>query len=96
MTDSAPSTDNSKRPRRRSIIREFCLNTSTHALPSIARSESIHNRLFWSISFLAFLAIMIYTRKLSAPMEVMLKNYDGADYNYSQNICYNICHQTYM
>ena len=60
MTDSAPSTDNSKRPRRRSIIREFCLNTSTHALPSIARSESIHNRLFWSVSFVAFLGIMIY------------------------------------
>ena len=36
------------------------------------------------------------TRKLSTPMEAMLKNYDGADYNYSQSICYNICHQTYM
>ncbi|CAF3751624.1 unnamed protein product [Rotaria sp. Silwood1] len=46
--------------RRRSIIREFALNTSTHGLPGIARSESIHNRIFWSISFLCFTAVMIY------------------------------------
>ncbi|CAF0888993.1 unnamed protein product [Rotaria sordida] len=46
--------------RRRSIIREFCLNTSTHALPGIARSESFHNCVFWSISFLIFTGIMIY------------------------------------
>ncbi|CAF0991743.1 unnamed protein product [Rotaria sordida] len=46
--------------RRISIIREFALNTSTHALPGIARSESIHNRVFWSISFISFTAIMIY------------------------------------
>ncbi|CAF1331203.1 unnamed protein product [Rotaria sp. Silwood1] len=49
-----------RRRRRRSIIREFCLNTSTHALPGIARSESMHNRLFWSISFVIFTGIMIY------------------------------------
>lgn len=44
--------------RRRSIIREFCLNTSTHALPGIARSQSIQNRIFWSISFVCFTGIM--------------------------------------
>ena len=36
------------------------------------------------------------TNKLSAPMEAMLKNYAGADYNYSQAICYNICQQVYV
>ncbi|CAF1075561.1 unnamed protein product [Adineta steineri] len=46
--------------RRRSIIREFFLNTSAHALPGIARSKSIHNRVFWSISFVSFTGIMIY------------------------------------
>lgn len=35
-----------KRRRRRSIIRNFCLNTSAHGLPGIARSQSIWNRLF--------------------------------------------------
>ena len=49
-----------RRRRRRSIIREFSLNTSTHGLPGIARSESIHNRVFWSISFLGFTIITIY------------------------------------
>lgn len=46
---------------RRSIIREFCLNTSTHALPGIARSASLPNRLFWSISFIIFMGLMIYS-----------------------------------
>ena len=48
------------RPRRRSIIREFALNTSTHALPGIARSQSKHNRIFWIVSFVAFTGIMSY------------------------------------
>jgi hypothetical protein len=48
------------RARRRSIIREFALNTSTHALPGIARSQSKHNRIFWTISFLIFTGVMIY------------------------------------
>ena len=52
--------DKKKMRRRRSIIQEFSLNTSTHGLPGIARSESMHNRLFWTISFLGFTAIMIY------------------------------------
>ncbi|CAF1156566.1 unnamed protein product [Rotaria sordida] len=58
--DKIPTIEGKKRPRRRSIIREFCLNTSTHALPGIARSESIHNRIFWSVSFIGFAVIMIY------------------------------------
>ena len=44
----------------RSIIREFGLNTSTHGIPGIARSESMHNRIFWSISLLIFASIMTY------------------------------------
>jgi hypothetical protein len=46
--------------RRRSIIREFSLNTSTHGIPGIARSQTIHNRIFWSLSFLLFTGIMLY------------------------------------
>lgn len=46
--------------RRRSIIREFGLNTSTHGIPGIARSESIPNRIFWSIAFIAFTGVMLY------------------------------------
>lgn len=44
----------------RSIIKEFSLNTSTHGLPGIARSQSIYNCIFWSITFICFLGIMIY------------------------------------
>ena len=44
----------------RSIMREFLLNTSAHALPWIARSKSIQNRIFWSISFIVFTGIMIF------------------------------------
>lgn len=58
--DKIPTVEVKKQPRRRSIIREFCLNTSTHALPGIARSESIHNRAFWLVSFISFSGIMIY------------------------------------
>lgn len=53
---NAPATET----RRSSIVREFALNTSTHALPGIARSRSHLNRIFWSISFLVFTAIMSY------------------------------------
>ncbi|UJR11174.1 hypothetical protein I4U23_015355 [Adineta vaga] len=31
-----------------------------HGVPGIARSESIHNRIFWSISFISFTIVMIY------------------------------------
>jgi hypothetical protein len=47
-------------PRRRSIIREFALNTTTHGLPSIARSQSKHNCIFWSVSTVIFTGIMIF------------------------------------
>ena len=46
--------------RRVSIIKEFGLNTSTHGIPGIARSENIPNRIFWTIAFLIFTGIMIY------------------------------------
>lgn len=52
--------ENIDRIHARSIVREFFLNTSAHALPGIARSKSIHNRVFWSISFISFTGIMIY------------------------------------
>jgi hypothetical protein len=56
-----PETKVEKRqPRRRSIIREFCANTSAHALPGIARSQTMHNRMFWAISFIIFTGIMVY------------------------------------
>ena len=56
-----PAWENeSPRSRRCSIIREFALNTSTHALPGIARSKSKHNRAFWAISFIIFTGIMVY------------------------------------
>lgn len=48
------------RTRRISIVKEFALNTSTHALPGIARSQCWSNRLFWSISFITFASVMIY------------------------------------
>lgn len=43
-----------------SIIREFSLNTTAHGLPGIARSESMHNRIYWSIALLGFTGFMIY------------------------------------
>jgi hypothetical protein len=46
--------------RRRSIIREFGLNTSTHGIPGIARSRSIQNTIFWSVCFTVFAAITLY------------------------------------
>lgn len=50
----------SKRERKLSIIREFSLNTSTHGIPGIARSENKYNRIFWSISLMLFIGIMVY------------------------------------
>ncbi|CAF3610006.1 unnamed protein product [Rotaria sp. Silwood1] len=46
--------------RRRSIIRDFSLNTSTHGVPGIARRQSIHNRIFWIVSTLVFTGIMLF------------------------------------
>ena len=47
-------------PRRRSIVREFALNTSTHGLPGMARSRSKFNLAFWTVSFLIFLGVAVY------------------------------------
>ena len=49
-----------KAPRRRSIIREFALNTSTHGIPGIARGRSKYSRLFWTVSLLIFAGIMLF------------------------------------
>ncbi|CAF1004824.1 unnamed protein product [Rotaria sp. Silwood1] len=46
--------------RRRSIIRDFSLNTSTHGIPGIVRSQSIQNRIFWVVSSLVFTGIMLF------------------------------------
>jgi hypothetical protein len=43
-----------------SIIREFALNTSTHGVPGIARSQTKHNCIFWTIAFLTFAGILIF------------------------------------
>ncbi|CAF4266703.1 unnamed protein product [Adineta steineri] len=40
----------SKHQRSVSILKEFSLNTSAHGIPSIARSHTIQNRLFWIVS----------------------------------------------
>jgi hypothetical protein len=57
-----PEVLKSDRKMRRSgsILREFALNTSTNGIPGIARSQSVHNRIFWSISTLIFTGIMTY------------------------------------
>ena len=65
MTSELPNVPSAEheeqnKPGFVSIIREFCLNTSAHGLPSIARSQSKHNRIFWSISFVGFLGATIY------------------------------------
>lgn len=49
-----------KLARRRSIVRDFSLNTSTHGVPGIARSRSICNRLFWIIATSIFSGAMLY------------------------------------
>ncbi|CAM4763905.1 unnamed protein product [Rotaria magnacalcarata] len=51
---------NSTLRRRQSIIREFALTTSTRGIPGIARSENIHNRIYWTISTTVFAGIMLY------------------------------------
>ena len=49
-----------KPPRRISIIRNFGLNTSTHGIPGIARSQSPQNRIFWTVSLVIYTGIMLY------------------------------------
>ena len=58
--DSKSIEDEKTRPCYRSIISEFFLNTSIHGLPRIARSQGIHNRIFWSVSFIIFTTIMVF------------------------------------
>lgn len=50
----------SEKIRRRSIIHEFCVNTTAHGLPSIANSTSLPHCLFWSVVFLGFAGLLIY------------------------------------
>ena len=54
------SEENQTPNRRVSIIREFCLNTSTHGLPGIARSQTRANRFFWCLSLAGFTGMMLY------------------------------------
>ena len=59
LKDTAPVKIESKQYRRRSIILEFCSNSSAHGLSGIARGQSTVVRVFWSISFAVFTAVMI-------------------------------------
>ena len=58
--DSEAVKSNYRQARTRSIIREFSSNTTAHGIPGIARSRSWPNRLFWTISTLTFLGIMLF------------------------------------
>lgn len=46
--------------RRRSIIRDFSLNTSTHGIPGIARSQTWPYRIFWTVATIVFAGIMVF------------------------------------
>lgn len=58
--DAAAVKAGAKPRRTASIVKEFGLNTSTHGIPGIARSQSLPNRLFWTISLTIFTGIMAY------------------------------------
>jgi hypothetical protein len=58
--DAEALKPDSKLRRPGSIIKEYGLNTTAHGIPGIARSQSIQNCLFWTVSFLFFTDIMIY------------------------------------
>lgn len=36
------------------------------------------------------------TNEISSVMAATLTNYNGADYSYSETLCYEICQQTYV
>jgi len=57
---STVATDESFISGSRAIILDYFLNASTHGLLGIARSASLRNHIFWSISFLGFTALMTY------------------------------------
>ncbi|CAF0819816.1 unnamed protein product [Adineta steineri] len=58
-TDLEIVKSESKLHQSRSIIREFSLNTSMHGIAGISRSQSIHNRIFWSIAILIFTVLAL-------------------------------------
>ena len=59
MPKEAWVSEELKSPRL-TILREFALTSSTHGLPSIARSQSKHNCIFWSVSCLIFIGVMVW------------------------------------
>lgn len=79
----APST---KLQRSRSIIKEFSLNTSTHGLAGIARSQSKYNCVFWSVSSIIFTGIMLYfvARSISAYYQYPLQTLVSFDDQWPQ------------
>jgi hypothetical protein len=36
------------------------------------------------------------TNEISVQMQIMLDNYNGADYGYDETTCYQLCEQVYM
>lgn len=58
--DDQPVEDKNKCHGCLSIIQEFSQNTTAHGLPGIVRSQSIHNRVYWSIALISFTGFMIY------------------------------------
>ena len=60
--DKTETKDKSKQHHLsgRSIIQNYCLNTSTHALPTIARSHNTGHCTFWLIAFFVATCIMGY------------------------------------
>lgn len=64
-TNQNMTEEKKPRERRRSIIRDFSLNTSTHGIPGIARSPTRPMRIFWIITTLAFATIMVVMIALS-------------------------------
>ena len=43
-----------------SALHEFSINTTAHGIPRIVSSKHIFNRIFWTISFLAYTGIMMF------------------------------------
>ena len=60
LKDTGVSKVKIARPRRRSIVREYCSNASAHGLPGIARSNSIQSCVVRSVTFIVFIAVMIF------------------------------------
>ena len=49
-----------KHYRRRSLVREFDLNTSVYGISRIVHSHSIQNRIFWPVSLMVFVGVSLY------------------------------------